>query len=163
MRSFQGADVPLRSEHRPVPGGHGSAPVRDRPAVQHVPRAQRPPAVPAEPAQCEGGRAAEERGDVQAAREQHIGPQAGLGGGADLQEGPAGTVTGSHWATGVPSTVTGAGAPVTHTVVAWVKRSAGPRRVHSRPGAPSSFPSARLPSRKERSSIGPHGGTPTCQ
>lgn len=76
---------------------------------------------------------------------------------------PAGTVTGSHWATAEPSTVTGAGAPVTHTVVAWLNLNDGPWRVHSSPAAPSWLPSAWLPSRKDRSSMGPHGGTPTCQ
>lgn len=75
---------------------------------------------------------------------------------------PAGTVTGSHCGTGRPSTVTGAGAPVTHSVVGWLKRNAGPCKVHSSPGAPSALPTAALPSRKDRSSIGPQGGTPTC-
>lgn len=74
-----------------------------------------------------------------------------------------GTVTGSHCGTGTPSTVTSAGAPVTQMVVGWVNLNEGPWRVHSRPGAPSWLPSAWLPSRKARSSIGPHGGTPTCQ
>ena len=76
---------------------------------------------------------------------------------------PAGTVTGSHCGTATPSTVTGAGAPVTHTTVSWLNRRRGPVSVHSSPGAPSGLPSARLPSRNDRSSIGPDGEMPTSQ
>ncbi len=72
-------------------------------------------------------------------------------------------MTGVHGSTAVPSTVTGADAPVTQTVVVVSKRSAGPDMVVSRPAAPASFPTARLARRKDRSSIGPDGGTPTCQ
>src|SRR5690606_38068329 len=76
---------------------------------------------------------------------------------------PAGTTTGSHCRTGSPSTVTGAGAPVTHTVASCENRRAGPVRVHSSPAAPSGLLSARLPVRNDRSSIRPEGGMPTPQ
>ncbi|SHT53450.1 Uncharacterised protein [Mycobacteroides abscessus subsp. abscessus] len=75
----------------------------------------------------------------------------------------AGTVTARHWGTGRPFTVTRAGAPATQTKVSAVKCRVGPASVASNPGAPSGFPTARLPRRNERSSIGPDGGTPTCQ
>ncbi len=74
---------------------------------------------------------------------------------------PAASASGSQHGAGSPSTVGLASAPVTITVVAAPKRSRGPISVHSSPGTPSSFPSAQLPRRKERSSIGPDGGTPT--
>ena len=76
---------------------------------------------------------------------------------------PAASASGSQVATGSPSTVGRHSAPVTITVVGAPKRSRGPTIVHSRPAAPSSLPSAQFPSRKERSSIGPEGGTPTRQ
>ena len=52
---------------------------------------------------------------------------------------------------------------MTQIVVAVRTRNDGPVTVHSRPGAPSALPRARLPSRNERSSIAPDGGTPTSQ
>src|SRR4029079_18629536 len=76
---------------------------------------------------------------------------------------PDGTVIDCHCGTGAPSSVTLTGAPVTQTRPPSGNRSAGPPLVHSRPAAPSGLPSTRLPIRNDRSSIGPDGGTPTCQ
>ena len=75
----------------------------------------------------------------------------------------SGTVTGSHIGTASPFTSTTVGAPVTHTHVGAVNVRTGPSRVTSSPGDPSELPRARLPRRKDRSSIGPDGGTPTAQ
>ncbi len=47
--------------------------------------------------------------------------------------------------------------------MSWENFSAGPVAVHSSAGAPSGLPTARLASRSDTSSIGPLGGTPTCQ
>lgn len=89
VRAFERADVPVRREDRSVGSRHRSTGDHRAP-VQHISRPQRPPAVPAEPAEREGGRAAQERGHVQAAaREEHVCAQTVLGGGADLQDGPS--------------------------------------------------------------------------
>ena len=76
---------------------------------------------------------------------------------------PAGTATDCHCGTAAPSTVTATGAPVTVTRPPSGNRNAGPPLVHSSPAAPSGLPSSRFPIRKDRSSIGPDGGTPMCQ
>ncbi len=95
VRTFDRRHVPYGAEDRAVGGRHRRA-LGDRAAVQDVTGAQRPAAVPAEPAQREGARAAEEAGDVQAARDQHVGAQAVFGRSADLQDRSPDTVTGSH-------------------------------------------------------------------
>ena len=47
--------------------------------------------------------------------------------------------------------------------MSWENLRLGPVAVHSSAGAPSGLPTARLASRSDTSSIGPLGGTPTCQ
>jgi hypothetical protein len=81
---------------------------------------------------------------------------------------PAGTVNGCHQGAGLPSrpapnSTAGDVAPARQTTASWENFSEGPVAVHSRAGAPSSLPTARFASRSDTSSIGPLGGTPTCQ
>ena len=76
---------------------------------------------------------------------------------------PAGTVSGTHWGTTTPSSVNWTGAPVTATIADVEKRRHGPSIVTSSPAASTGFPTAILANRKDRSSIGPDGGTPTFQ
>src|SRR6476620_9544342 len=76
---------------------------------------------------------------------------------------PAGTSTGFHMPTGTPSTLTSAVAPVMQTTDAAENRNTGPAAVDSSAGAPAGLPTARLASCRETASIGPLGGTPTCQ
>ncbi len=54
-------------------------------------------------------------------------------------------------------------APVSATTAAEWNRSVGPVAVHSSPAASGGLPTRRLASRNDSASIGPDGGTPTCQ
>lgn len=86
VRAFEGGHLPGGGEGRACSRRDGASLRRDRSAAQDVARAQRPAAVAAEAAQGEGGRAAQERRDVQAAaREEDVGAQSVFRGGADGQ------------------------------------------------------------------------------
>ncbi len=124
---------------------------------------QRPPLVPAEAPEGEGRARAEELGHRDPAGQEQVGAQAGSVELADVQHRAG--LERQRLPAGDPLAVEGRGAsaPLTIAVAAWRKRSFGPTRVHSRPAAPSGLPSAQLPRRKERLSIGPEGGTPTGQ
>lgn len=78
VRAFDRADVPLAAEGRAPVEGHDGGLRALLAAVQDVARAQGAAAVSAEPAEGEGGRAAQELRYVQAAGEQHVGAQAVL-------------------------------------------------------------------------------------
>ena len=85
-----------------------------------------------------------------------------------VRRDPTGTSTGSQNGTRSPFPAGGCSvasmtAPVRQIVASRRNRSVGPLTVISRPAADSALPRARLPRRKERSSIGPLGGTPTAQ
>ena len=103
--------------------------------------------------------------DVEPAAHEHVRAQARAGAGAERE----GLVRRATWtgayrtSAGVAVDVAAIAAPVRQMVAAPAKRSVGPDAVHSSPGAPSGLPRMRFPSRNERSSIGPLGGTPTCQ
>src|SRR5689334_15785563 len=76
---------------------------------------------------------------------------------------PGGTVTGSHAGTGRPSTSIAIAAPPRATTPPAGNRRVGPLVVSSSAAAPSALPTTWLARRCDKSSIGPLGGTPTCQ
>ena len=76
---------------------------------------------------------------------------------------PGGTVTGSLAGTGAPSTVTAIAAPTRAITAPSGNRSTGPLVVSSSAAASARLPTTRLARRCDRSSMGPLGGTPTCQ
>ena len=76
---------------------------------------------------------------------------------------PAGTSMACHIGTGSPFSVSLAGAPVTATTVAVLKRSVGPASVISSAAASGVLPTSALAARCACMSMGPLGGTPTSQ
>lgn len=94
VRPFERTDPPLGSEHRPLADRNGNSNgnrltgrSRRGAPMQHIPRPQRPPAVPPEPAQRERRGAPQEGGHVQAAvGEEYVRPQPVLRGCAHLQQ-----------------------------------------------------------------------------
>ena len=65
--------------------------------------------------------------------------------------------------TGMPLSRAPMSAPVRAITASSWNHSVGPTIVHSRPAADSTLPTSRLARRKASVSIGPDGGTPTCQ
>jgi hypothetical protein len=76
---------------------------------------------------------------------------------------PAETSAGRNRSSGAPFSVAPMSAPVSATTAALRKRTRGPVSVHSRPAADGGLPTSRLARRNDSASIGPDGGTPTCQ
>ena len=153
---------------RPSGTGAGRRPASASasPSRSTSPGPQRPTGVPAEPAEREGGPAAEVLGHVDAARAPArsparpgaaTGPQPQRLARAPRAPGPTGRPAS-------PSSVAPMSAPARHTSAGRSKRRVGPvhRRTRGR-RRPRGCPTARLPRRNDRSSIGPLGGTPTAQ
>ena len=145
VRAFEGADLPVAGDVRAVRLGDGSC-GRPTPApiASWSPGRSGTPVVP--PMRPRSNVAADPSTsrDVQTAPDQQVRAHARRPGAPIASTPPAGTSTGSHCGTGTSSSVTAAGAPVTMTVAPVTNRSSGPAIVHSRPGAPSGLPSARV-------------------
>ena len=118
----------------------------------------------AERTECECGCAAEVFGLLQAAGHQHVATHSGTGHGRDVQRSVGGDRDGlplRHWCSVQRHAHGSAG----DAHACRRLETEGPDRLSCIRGRrrPRGLPSTLLPSRKDRSSIGPDGGTPTCQ
>ena len=117
-----------------------------RPDRQHVAGLQR---RRTDARQLVRGARAQDRRHVDAAADHDVGPQARAATCPPGARAPAPSSSTASCATGVPSTQTGPGAPVTATVAGSTVRNRRPPSSTSRPAAPSGLATSRLPSRSE--------------
>ena len=116
-----------------------------RPAASRSPRPQRRPGAAAEMSERESRGAAEIFGNVDASGHQDVAAHPGTSNIADVHHAARRNPDRPPLGTGTPSTVTAAGAPVTHSHPAAANRNAGPANVHSSPGAPSGIAEGPIP------------------
>ena len=163
VRPVEHAELPLP---RSAPGAARPAPATPvvRRSVGHRARSTSPgrsarPPCPPKPPRVNVAALPEILGHVEAAREQHVGPQPGAGDRPESSTAPAGygRPASRHRRRAVERDV-GLGAGRRTPWSRALNRRAGPSSVHSSPAAPSGLPRARLPSRNERSSIGRSAG-----
>ena len=132
--------------------------------MQYVACHQGTAGVTAEFSQRERRAAAQIVRHVETAAYRQVGAASGfLEGHPCVNVAPAGTRIGVQKSTGRPSRSACIGAPLRQMSASVLNLSVGPDMVISSAAASSRLPTARLPKRNDRLSIGPEGGTPTFQ
>ena len=132
--------------------------------VQHIAGAQHAARLTAEFAQDESGAAAQIQRSIEAAGHREIGACSGALRAPEFEHRiRLDAESACHCGIGWPSSRAPKSAPVSAIVVSQAKRNVGPVTVNSSPAAFSALPTRRLAKRKASESIGPEGGTPTCQ